>query len=74
MVKDHLDVLDLGGAFLGESTILKIVELIPTRTKLKSVKLMNNKLGDDIFRQIVHKCTNISSLNLSYNNFSERVL
>ena len=47
--KDQLDVLDLGGAFLGESTILKIVELIPTRNRLKSVKLMNNKLGDDSF-------------------------
>ena len=42
-------MLDLGGAFLGESTILKIVELVPTRTKLKSIKLMNNKIGDEAF-------------------------
>jgi Ran GTPase-activating protein (RanGAP) involved in mRNA processing and transport len=74
LVKDELNVLDLGGAFLGESTVLKISELIPSRTKLKSVKLMNNKLGDDIFPVLIERCRNIGSLNLSYNNFTDKVL
>lgn len=47
--RDNLDVLDLGGAFLGDTLIFKISEIIPTRTKLRTVKFMNNKITDEIF-------------------------
>ena len=50
------------------------MELVPTRTKLKSIKLMNNKIGDEAFPEIVDRCKNINSLNLSYNNLTEKVL
>ena len=73
-MKDRVDVLDLGGAFLGDATILNIAELIPTRTRLKSVKLMNNKITDEVLPELVLSCKRIHSLNLSYNCLSERSL
>jgi len=39
-------VIDLGAAFLGDSNILSITELFASRQKLKSAKLMNNKISD----------------------------
>jgi Ran GTPase-activating protein (RanGAP) involved in mRNA processing and transport len=44
--KDRLDVLDLGGAFLGDQTVLAISEVLESRSKLKSAKLMSNKISD----------------------------
>lgn len=35
---------------------------------------MNNKLGDELFPILVERCKRICSLNLSYNNFTEKVL
>ena len=35
---------------------------------------MNNKIGDDVFATVVGRCKSIVSLNLSYNNLSEKVL
>ena len=35
---------------------------------------MNNKIGDEAFPELAMRCRNISSLNLSYNNLTERVL
>ena len=50
LYKDKLEIIDLGGGFLGDNTILAISELFPySRGKLKQVKLMNNKITDDIF-------------------------
>ena len=69
-----MDILDLGGAGLGDSAILTISELIPSRSRLKSVKLMNNKLTDDVLPELLTRCQRIHSLNLSYNCFTERSL
>jgi len=68
--KDKLDVFDLGGGFLGDNNILQISELFPSRNKLKSVKLMNNKITDEVFPELIYNCKNISSLNLSYNSLT----
>jgi hypothetical protein len=46
LLKNKVDVIDFGGAFLGDQTIIAISELFPSRDHLKSVKLMNNKLTD----------------------------
>lgn len=72
--KDNLDVLDLGGAFLGDTLVFKISEIIPTRNKLKTVKFMNNKITDEIFPELLIRCTNVNTLNLSYNNLTEKSL
>jgi hypothetical protein len=74
LCKDKLDVLDLGGACLGESTLLHISEFFPSRNRLKSVKLMSNKISDELFPELVSRCTHVYSLNLSYNLLTERSL
>jgi len=35
---------------------------------------MNNKISDDIFPELLIRCTNVNTLNLSYNNLTERSL
>ena len=34
---------------MGDTLIFKISEIMPTRTKLKTVKFMNNKISDEVF-------------------------
>lgn len=72
--KDNLDILDLGGAYLGDATVSTIIELVPSRTRLKGVKLMNNKLSDDIIALLIQNCKKVGTLNLSYNHFTEKAL
>jgi len=72
--KDKLDVVDLGGGFLGDNNILYISELFPTRNKLKSAKLMNNKITDEAFPELLDNCKHLCSLNLSYNALTEKSL
>lgn len=72
--KDKLEVLDLGGAFLGENAILTISDLFPSRARLRTAKLMNNKIGDDAFPDLLCKCRTLSSINLSYNLLSVKSL
>lgn len=35
---------------------------------------MNNKLSDEIFPELINRCRHLSSINLSYNNLSEKSL
>ena len=35
---------------------------------------MNNKISDDIFAELISRCRNVSSLNLSYNTLTEKCL
>jgi hypothetical protein len=73
--KDKLDVVDFAGAFLGDGTVLAISELFAqSRGKLKQVKLMNNKITDEIFPELINRCKGLQSLNLSYNSLSEKCL
>jgi hypothetical protein len=67
-------VLDLGGAFLGDSLILAISEWFPTRGRLRTVKLMNNKISDDCLPELLGRCRQVGSLNLSYNCLTEKSL
>jgi Ran GTPase-activating protein (RanGAP) involved in mRNA processing and transport len=67
-------VLDFGGAYLGDQVVLSISELFESRAKLKSVKLMNNKISDEIFPDLLSRCRNLYSINLSYNNLTEKSL
>ncbi len=73
--RERLEVVDFGGAFLGDSAILTISECFQqSRGRIKQVKLMNNKLTDESFPELVSRCRLVPSLNLSYNSFSERCL
>ncbi len=69
-----MDILDLGGAGLGDQAVLSISELFESRNKLKTIKLMNNKITDEAFPELLHRCRNSFSLNLSYNNLTEKSL
>ena len=59
---------------MGDSLILTITELLPSRHKLKSVKLMNNRITDEIFPILMTRCQELNSLNLSYNQLTEQSL
>lgn len=74
LLKDKVEILDFGGAFLGNNNILSISELFHSSLKLKQIKLMNNKITDDIFPELLSKCTNVFSLNLSFNSLTEKSL
>lgn len=67
---DKLDVLDLGGAELGDGAVQMFSEVWGECAKLKNIKLMNNKISDEIFPMLISQCHNISSLNLSYNQLT----
>jgi len=49
-------------------------KLDPTRNKLKSAKLMNNKITDEAFPELLDNCKHLCSLNLSYNALTEKSL
>jgi hypothetical protein len=44
--RDKLDIVDFGGAFLGDSNMLIVSEFFQKSNKLKSIKLMNNHISD----------------------------
>ena len=35
---------------------------------------MNNKISDDVFAELISRCRNVTSLNLSYNGLTEKCL
>lgn len=74
LLKDKLEVLDLGGAFLGDNLILAVSEWFPTRGRLRTVKLMNNKISDECLPELLARCRQVGSLNLSYNCLTEKSL
>jgi len=47
--------------------VLLISDLFPSRSHLKVVKLMNNRITDEIFVDLVSKCIGVTSLNLGGN-------
>ena len=72
---DRSQVIDLSGAELGDTIILNILEYVKRSKKLKVLKLIRNKISDEVFPEIIKACcfseeSNISSLNVSQNMLS----
>lgn len=73
LYNDSLDVLDLTNAELGDNVIVQICEFL-RGTKVRSVKLIRNKLSDEVIPRIMFSLGSIITLNLSQNNLTEHAL
>ncbi len=70
---DSIETLDLTNAELGDTIIAQICSYL-SGTKVKTVKLIRNKLTDDGLTKILPYMDNVMTLNLSQNMFTEKVL
>ncbi len=70
---DNIETLDLTNAELGDTVISQICSYL-SGTKVKTVKLIRNKLTDDGLAKILPYIDNVMTLNLSQNMFTEKVL
>lgn len=73
---DRAECIDLTNAELGDAIILQLCDYIRNSTKLRSLKLIRNKLSDEAFPQLMEACTEsrISSLNLGQNLLTDKAL
>lgn len=70
---DSLEVLDLTNADLGDAAVSQICSYL-TGSKVKTVKLIRNRLTDEGLEKILPHMENIIVLNLSQNSLTERTL
>jgi len=68
--KDRLDALDLTNAELGDDLTVKFCLELP-RKKVRSAKLIRNKLTDNGLGRILPYLANLITLNLSQNSLTE---
>ena len=71
---DREDQIDLGGAELGDTNIEILCEYIRKSKKLRVLKLIRNKMSDEVIPILIQACaeSNISSLNLSQNQLTDK--
>jgi hypothetical protein len=70
------DLVDFTNAELGEATVGGILELLRNTQKVRTLKLIRNKLSDEIMGPLIgllQGCS-ITSLNLSQNQMTEKAL
>ena len=67
---DSLDTVDLTNAELGDTTVLHILELMRDNTRVKTLKLIRNKLSDEGIMKMIPYFSNLLSLNLSQNQLT----
>lgn len=70
---DTTETLDLTNAELGDNAVSQICSYLPG-SKVKTVKLIRNKLTDDGLERILPSMENVVTLNLSQNALTEKVL
>lgn len=65
-------MIDFGGAELGDHNILGICEYIEKSSKLRTLKLVRNKITDDIMHELLNACfcAKVTSLNLGQNQLT----
>lgn len=73
IIQDAVELADFTGAELGDNTTLQILDVVKGK-KVKSLKLIRNKLTDGILDEMWPYLANLQVLNLSQNYFTERVL
>jgi hypothetical protein len=69
-------VIDFGGAELGDYNIMCLCEYIEKTTKLRNLKLVRNKISDDVIKELINACSysKVTNLNLGQNMLTERAL
>lgn len=73
LVADQLQTLDFTNAQLGDATIMQVCEFVHG-TKVKTLKLIRNKISDDTIQKILPYLGGVITLNLSQNNLTDRTL
>lgn len=73
---DRYETIDLGGAELGDAIIISLCDYIRCSQRLRSLKLIRNKLTNDALLPILEACTeaNVVSLNLGQNLMTDKAL
>jgi Ran GTPase-activating protein (RanGAP) involved in mRNA processing and transport len=73
---DRTDCIDLTNAELGDAIVLQLCDYIRNSTKLRSLKLIRNKISDEAFPQLMEACTEsrLTSLNLGQNLLTDKAL
>ena len=67
-------MLDLTNAELGNEVALDMLDLLKLNHKVKTVKLGNNKLNDDILPHLWTNLARIETLNLADNSLTGAVI
>ena len=73
---DRTDCIDFTNAELGDAIILQLTEFIRNCCKLRTVKLVRNKLSDECLVPLLEACaeSKVLSLNLGQNLFTDKAL
>ena len=73
---DRSETIDFGGAEIGDQNLLGVCEYIGKSSKLRNLKLVRNKLTDEVVYELLNACfkSKITSLNLGQNLLTEKCL
>lgn len=73
---DRMECIDFTNAELGDAILIQLVEYIRSSTKLRTVKLIRNKLSDECLPHLLDACreSRIVSLNLGQNALTDKAL
>lgn len=73
---NRVDCLDFTNAELGDTIVIQLTEYIKNSGKLKTIKLIRNKLTDECLTPLLQACldSRVSSLNLSQNSLTDKAL
>lgn len=73
---DRTDCVDLTNAELGDAIIISLCDYIRNTSKLRTLKLIRNKLTDEAFAHILEACSEskVTSLNLGQNLLTDKAL
>jgi hypothetical protein len=74
IMSDTLEIVDLTNAELGDNAILQILDLMKDNTRVKTLKLIRNKLTDEGIAKMIPYIANVLSLNLSQNQLTENTI
>ena len=74
MADDKLDTLDLCGFNMPDNQIVLLLDYVNSKKKVKCLKLLQNKLTNDGFAQIITYLKFTTNVNLSTNLLTEDVL
>lgn len=71
IVSDTHETIDLTGAELGDNAMLQVCELFKYNCKARTIKLIRNKLTDEVIPKLIPSLCNAVTLNLSQNALTE---
>lgn len=73
IINDQLETVDFTNAELGDQVMIQIIECMKGR-KVKTLKLIRNKLTDEGMDKMLPYFSNVITLNLSQNLLTDRFI